>query len=375
MTKSSRLMAAFLAAVLLSWSLCALADAPAGYYDTVDLASTATCRVTLHAVIDHHTVYPYTSSSTDTWNILESADEDPLVSANILDVYKNHSYVKIGGGVGPYNREHSWPKSYGFSSESWVPYTDCHHLMLCDSSYNSSRGNKPFDDCLSGCTSRPADTYNGESGTNLYDTDSWEVWQGRKGDVARAMFYMDVRYEGDASSEPDLVLTDNQALIQVTDGGVAYMGLTPALLEWHLDDPVDAREMLRNDVVYSYQGNRNPFVDHPEWADYLFGSGVISGVGDAPPAMVAIDRIAPNPFNPSTTVEYSVRNPGHVVVRIYDLTGKVVCTLVDENKDARDYQVRWDGRDDSGQVVSSATYLCRIQAGSAAAMSKLTLLK
>jgi len=91
--------------------------------------------------------------------------------------------------------------------------------------------------------------------------------------------------------------------------------------------------------------------------------------------MVAIDRIAPNPFNPSTTVEYSVRNPGHVVVRIYDLTGKVVCTLVDENKDARDYQVRWDGRDVSGQVVSSATYLCRIQAGSAAAMSKLTLLK
>ncbi len=376
MKNSSRIL--LFVAMAMSIALVVWAEAPAGYYDSVDLSSKATFRVTTHALIDHHTVFPYTSSSTDTWDILEDADEDPLNSANILDVYKNTSYVKFGGGVGPYNREHSWPKSYGFPSTSWVPYTDCHHLFLCDAGYNSFRGNKPYDNCYSSCTSRPVATYNGESGTNLYDVDSWETWQGRKGDVARAMFYMDVRYEGDASGELDLVLTDNQALIQTTEGGVAYMGLINALLEWNQDDPVDAKEMRRNDRVYSYQGNRNPFIDHPEWVDFLFGSGVISGVGDQAPVVVdvAIDRIAPNPFNPTTTVEYSVGQPGQVFVRIYDVTGRIVRTLVDGDvAAARDYQVRWNGQDDSGRSVPSSIYFCRVETATGAATQKLTLLK
>lgn len=378
MPKSSRLVFSFVLLLAVFAVAGALADAPAGYYDTVDLSSPAACRATLHAIIDHHTVYPYTSSSTDTWDILEQADEDPLDGGHILDVYKNRSYVKFGGGNDYYNREHTWPKSYGFPSSSWVPYTDCHMLFLCDASYNSSRGNKPFDDCLSGCTSRPADTYNGESGSNYYDGDSWETWQGRKGDVARAVFYADVRYEGDASGELDLVLTDNQSLIQTTEGGTAYMGLITALLEWNRDDPVDAKEMRRNDIVYGYQGNRNPFIDHPEWAEFLFGSGVISGVGDAPvaPEAVSIDRVAPNPFNPTTTVEYTVASPGRVSARIYDVTGRMVRTLVSgQEAAARDYRVRWDGRDDAGRSVPSATYFCRVESAAGAATAKLTLLK
>ncbi len=378
MKKSSRVLQVAALVLALCWTVVALADAPAGYYDSVDLSSKTACRTTLHALIDHHTVYPYTSSSTDTWDILESADEDPLNSANILDVYKNTSYVKFGGGVGPYNREHTWPKSYGFPSTSWVPYTDCHQLFLCDASYNSSRGNKPYDDCLAGCTSKPAATYNGESGANLYDSDSWETWQGRKGDVARAQFYADIRYEGDAANEPDLVLTDNQSLIVTTEGGVAYMGLVSTLLQWSQDDPVDAKEMRRNDIVYSYQGNRNPFIDHPEWAEFLFGNGVISGVEDQAPqiAAVTIDRIAPNPFNPTTTVEYTVGEPGTVYVRIYDVTGRVVRTLVDGDRAAaRDYSVRWNGRDDGGRAVSSSIYFCRIETAAGAATEKLTLLK
>ncbi|RMF77376.1 MAG: endonuclease I, partial [Planctomycetota bacterium] len=125
------------------------ADAPPGYYDTVDTTDATTLRVTLHAIIQDHTRYPYTSSSTDTWDILELADEDPANASNILDLYRNASYPKAGGGNTNYNREHSWPKSYGFPNDnsSNYPYTDCHHLFLCDSGYNSSRSNKPYRYC------------------------------------------------------------------------------------------------------------------------------------------------------------------------------------------------------------------------------------
>ena len=115
------------------------------------------------------------------------------------------------------------------------------------------------------------------SGNNA--TGTWEVWAGRKGDIARAMFYADVRYEGgnhgvSGWSEPDLILTDIQSLISTSVTGqnenTAYMGLLSVLLQWHLADPVDQIERDRNDRVFFYQGNRNPFVDHPEWVDCLF---------------------------------------------------------------------------------------------------------
>ena len=101
---------------------------PAGYYDSVDTSNPTVFRATLHAVIDDHLRYPYTSSSTDTWDILEMASEDPSNTNNILDVYKNASYAKQGGGNTFYNREHTWPKSYGFPDDgsSNYPYTDCH---------------------------------------------------------------------------------------------------------------------------------------------------------------------------------------------------------------------------------------------------------
>ena len=82
----------------------ALADPPDGYYDSVDATDSTTLRTTLHAVIDDHTRFPYTAPSTDTWDILNLADEDPNNSGNILDVYKNASYPKISGGVRDYNR-------------------------------------------------------------------------------------------------------------------------------------------------------------------------------------------------------------------------------------------------------------------------------
>ena len=278
-----------------------LAQIPSGYYDSVDATDATTLRATLHEVIDDHQRFPYTSSSTDTWDILELAQENPSNSNQIIDIYRNRAFTKQGGGNSFYNREHSWPKSYGFPDDNSqnYPYTDCFTLFLCDDGYNSSRSNKPFRNCNAGCGEQPTDSNNGTGGgsgaypgnsnwtSGSFTSGTWEVWGDRRGDIARAQFYLDLRYEGGFhgvtfAPEPDLILTDNETLIDNSNTGdnesVAYMGMLSVLLQWHLEDPVDAKEMQKNEVVFSFQGNRNPFIDHPEWVDCLYNGNC------APPA-------------------------------------------------------------------------------------------
>ena len=370
--------------VILLLTSAALADPPPGYYDTVDTSSRETLRQTVHDVIDGHTKIPYTSSSTDTWDVLELADEDPYDSGRILDLYRNRVYPKYGTGNNYYNREHTWPKSYGFPDDGWdnLPYTDCHHLFLCDIGYNGARDSRVFDDCTSSCSSYVTDDYDGVSGTNytrdLTPVGVWQTWLYRRGDVARAIFYMDVRYEGDTGSEPDLIVTDDTALIVASQTGnnedIAYMGLLTTLLEWHAVDPVDDKERSRNDVIYDYQHNRNPFIDHPEWVDLLFGDG-LTATPDLAAAVARITGVQPNPFNPATQVTYTLAEPGQVRVRIYRLDGKCVRTLVDAPGTAGEHRVRWDGRGDQGQTLASGPYLMRLESAGGVDTAKLLLLK
>jgi len=268
---------------------------PGAYYSRVNTSSPSQLRCSLHETIKGHTVYPYSGSGTSTWTILEIAEEDPSNPNRILDAYRNRSYAKVtdraGSGSGlRYNREHTWPNSLGFPSTSgdkglpYAPYTDTHMLYLTDAQWNADRGNKPFANCDSGCGERATEANNGSGGgsggfpgnSNWVRTPdgnqgSFQVWGKRKGDMARAVMYMAIRYEGgkDAvtgQSEPDLELTDDRNKIVRTSSSPAYMGLLSTLIEWHLADPPDAAEQARNEVIYSFQGNRNPFIDHPEWA-------------------------------------------------------------------------------------------------------------
>ena len=359
----------------------AIADPPPGYYDSVDFTNPATVRATVHNIIDGHTKIPYTSSATDTWNVLELADQDPNDPTHIIDVYRNRTFVKYGAGNNFYNREHTWPKSYGFPDDGStnLPYSDCHMLMICDDGYNSSRSNNYYDNCPAGSASYPTDNYNGQVGTNFRSTLGWETWTGRRGDVARAQFYADVRYAGDAGAEPDLILTDNAGLILVTgsNSSVAYMGLLQTLIQWHNEDPVDDRERNRNDIVHSYQGNRNPFIDHPEFVAYIF-QGIISGVEDGVPGAVPVTTISsiyPNPFNPTTTIDFSLTRSGPVRVEIYAIDGKLVRILLSEDRPAGDFQVQWDGSGNTGSRVPSGAYFCRVLGAGESDTQPLLLLK
>ena len=156
-------------------------------------------------------------------------------------------------------------------------------LMLADIGYNSTRSNLPYGNCNASCTELPTAVHNGRGGgsgtfpgnSNWTNGTIFQTWSGMKGNVARAVLYMDIRYEGgtnNGNSEPDLRVTDNASLIANTNGNasIAYMGLLSVLLQWSQQDPVDAYERIRNDAVQTYQGNRNPFVDHPEWIACIY---------------------------------------------------------------------------------------------------------
>ena len=159
-------------------------DSP-GYYNSVDTSNATLLRLTLHEVIDDHTRYPYTSTATDTWDILEPADEDPNNASNILDVYQNASFPKAGGGNANYQREHTWPSSYGFPNDNSTnyPFTDAHHLFLAYGSYNASRSNLPYATCNPACTDKTTEVNNGKGGgSGTYPGNSnWRTGSGSSG--------------------------------------------------------------------------------------------------------------------------------------------------------------------------------------------------
>ena len=263
------------------------------YYQNVNLSSPEQLRCTLHETIKGHTKYPYE------WEKLEIADEAPpgicapgnASSENyILDVYRNRCYLKVSARSNPvdehhYNREHVWPRSLGFNAgnqtanNALAAHNDLHMLHLSASDHNGTRDNDPYDNCDSGCTAYGTDANNGVGGPGPSGNSNWsndsvfEVWDEKKGDMARALFYMAIRYEGIASEDahdgdlPDLELTDTLSLIQITAHTAprAYMGKLSTLLQWHALDVPDERELQRTGVVQGFQGNRNPFIDHPEW--------------------------------------------------------------------------------------------------------------
>ncbi|HAP63435.1 MAG TPA: hypothetical protein DCR93_29380, partial [Cytophagales bacterium] len=246
---------------------------PSGYYNSAEGKSGSTLKSALHGIIDGHNEISYSAC----WDALKVTDRDPNNSSNVIGLYSGFSMnaaAEYAGGAG-WNREHVWAKSRGDFGTSMGAGTDLHHLRAEDVSTNSARNNRHFGSGNQFYTDGSGN-YSGptQSKTN---TSSW-VWEPRdavKGDVARMMFYMAVRYEG-GSGEPDLEL--NNTITGNTDKTPFHASLD-LLLQWHEQDPVDQTERNRNDAIYSYQNNRNPFIDRPEFVDYIWGDGTPGGGG------------------------------------------------------------------------------------------------
>ena len=245
------------------------ADPPKGYYATASGKTGIELRSALHNIIDDHRVIKYSSKNPDTADALAKLDADPKDSNSVILIYSRRSEPISNFGTSTcWNREHLWPNSYGIDKRG-PAYSDLHNLRPADASVNSARSNKIYDtsDTSDAKYQKPGHP---EAQLTSEDTDSWEPPADVRGEIARAAFYMDVRYSGDKANENDLKLTNN--LSEISSVSV-FFGRLDTLLEWHIADPVDNAERVRNDLVYSdYQKNRNPFVDHPEWVVAIYGN-------------------------------------------------------------------------------------------------------
>jgi endonuclease I len=227
----------------------------------------STLKSNLHELLrtTHTTQYSYSALLTQ----IPYTDEDPANVYNIIEIYTGWSVNKddFGGGTADWNREHTWSKSHGDFGDTAPAGTDLHHLRPCDSTVNSAKSNKDFDAGGSAYTdSSPPSGYSGDTG--CYTTaDTWEPRDEDKGDTARMIMYMAVRYEGTDTSY-DLEIVDHV----YTDAGenLPYYGKLAMLLNWHVQDPPDAREAQRNERIHERQGNRNPFIDVPVYAQYIW---------------------------------------------------------------------------------------------------------
>jgi endonuclease I len=244
-----------------------IAAPPTGYYASAEGKAGADLRRALHVILTNATVIPYSSTGLDTSDALRVLDEDPANTNNVILIYARRSEPKSTFALTTgWNREHLWPNSYGIDSRE-PAYSDLHNLRAADATVNSARGNKFYD---RSDTNSPGYKVPGHAEAPLTstDSDSWEPPDVVKGDIARAVLYMMVRYTGDRTNEPALFLTDATAQVNSVTNCMARL---TTLLRWHLADPPDESERRRNDLVFErYQHNRNPFVDRPEWVAPAF---------------------------------------------------------------------------------------------------------
>ena len=201
------------------------------------------------------------------WDGLKFTNEDPQNKDNVILFYSGRSQSKklnssLTQSQSAWNREHVWPTSFGFKKRGQWGHTDLHHLQPADAKINAIRGNKDFDFGGSPLAKSPI---------NKTDGDSFEPRDAVKGDAARSIFYMAVRYEGNDADTPDLYLVDDTS----STSGETKFGKLCTLLEWNKLDPVDEWEKARHEKVVKVQGNRNPFIDNPEWINDIYESRCI----------------------------------------------------------------------------------------------------
>ncbi len=246
--------------------------APAGYYASLEGLSGAALKQAVQNIIANPSVVRLHSYA-DIWEILKTADQNPLNSGQIWEIYLEQPMSKIdqqqsSSIVGKWNREHIFCQSRGgfvvanndsadgigvwnsTSAASTVDgVSDAHHIRAVNGQENSSRNNKNYGNV------NTATVYAGA-------TNSQGSW---RGDVARSCFYMAVRFIG----------------LNVVNGDPSeYNGTNPSgnigdlatLLSWNASDPKDDFEMNRNNYIQNWQHNRNPFIDYPLLANYIFGS-------------------------------------------------------------------------------------------------------
>jgi len=297
------------------------ATIPDGYYDTAEGKEGYELKTALYNKIKDHTVRSYSNL----WTDMQSTDKK--ANGYVWDMYSDipggtpaYDYTFVtdqcgnyGGEGDCYNREHSIPASW-FNDASPM-YTDLFHLYPTDGYVNGRRSNYPFGEVgTASWTSTNGSkvgtcNYPGYSGTVFEPIDEY------KGDFARTYFYMATRYENVIYSWPGSGMLDGSSDQCFEDWALDM------LIEWHTNDPVSQKELDRNDAVYLIQGNRNPFIDHEEYVNYIYNPD--GSVGVKTINEVSKIKVFPNPAKDKINIELENGNSANSIL-IYNLIGEKV---------------------------------------------------
>ncbi len=263
----------WLAALCLLTQSYALSEIPAGYYDSCEGKSGQALLKALNAKIANHTNVGYDGL----WNVYKQSDV--RADGTLWDIYSTKAWSTNFTKCGNYklvgdcvNREHSLPKSWWGGGKS-AQYSDAFHLYPTDGKVNGQRSNYPFGECSNG--TRLPNNGNvqplGRLGYSTFPGYSGQVFEPDneyKGDLARSYFYMVACYNA-------IISGWTQGNGNNFFAGNSYPAFktwaTDLLLKWTRQDPVSQKEINRNDAIYQYQHNRNPFIDHPEMAEHIWG--------------------------------------------------------------------------------------------------------
>lgn len=252
-------MKRILVILFIAFSLLAHAQIPSGYYNNANNKTGDALKEALHDIIKGHHVVSYSG-------LLDAfVYTDCKPNGKIWDIYSNFEF-SLSGNCGSYqeegdcwNREHTWPQSW--FNESSTPRSDLFHVYPTDGFVNGQRSNYPY-----GEVNNP--TYTSGNGSKLgpcvtqgYSGKVFEPIDEYKGDIARSYFYMSVRYYSEDSYWGTSGMTNKSEILP--------WAMT-MLLRWSDADPVSDKEIARNNAVYGYQNNRNPFIDHPEYARMIW---------------------------------------------------------------------------------------------------------
>ena len=298
----------------------ALAQAPAGYYNGTEGLTGAALKTKLSAIITAghkdngydglYNGYPTTDSDhfyENDGTVLDMYSENPTGT----DPYTYRHGIKKCGNYSVegdcYNREHIVPQSF-FNQQSPMR-GDIHFVRPTDGKVNGMRSNYPFGAVNSPSFTSKNGTKVGPSSSPGYGGTVAEPIDEFKGDIARMVFYFVTRYESRLSS----FSTGNML------GGSPYPGLQAwekdVLLAWSIQDPVSPTEIERNNASYVFQKNRNPFIDHPEWVQLIWGSQTVDTQAPSAPTNLAVLSTSTASANLSWTA--STDNVGVSYYRIF----------------------------------------------------------
>lgn len=296
------------------------AQPPQGYYDAAAGKQGTALQQALHDIIDNHTAVSYNTL----WTSFKTTDKKP--NGKVWDMYSD-----IPGGTPPYeftfsndqcgsysgegdcyNREHSWPKSW--FNDGNPMYTDLFHLVPTDGYVNGRRSNYPYGEVGTATWTSQNGSKLGDCATPGYTGIVFEPRDEYKGDFARNYFYMATRYYNEDSGWPGSGMVT---------GSQFKPWAKAMLLIWAQQDPVSQKETDRNNAVYAIQHNRNPFIDHPEYANSIWGSN--TGIFDEPAqvALLAYPNPASTVCNITLPPEFNQQN---YTFTVYSSTGLPVET-------------------------------------------------